>query len=141
ATALLRALAGEARKADITATFEATHHGPQMAIPSLFVEVGSGPRDWENDTYAAAVARAVVVGYLERPFDRPGPCAVGLGGGHYHPKHADRARSDGTAFGHLIPAYALPDLHDETLRAASRLSAASSVVVDRRVEPGLVDKA
>lgn len=140
-TALLRALMTEAAPLGINATFEATHHGPRMDIPSLFVEVGSGPEDWENKSYCGAVARAIILAYLPASLPPPGPGSLGLGGGHYHPRHSDRARHAGEAFGHLIPAYALAGTDEATLRTAAEQSRATSVVVDRRSEPAAVDRA
>jgi D-aminoacyl-tRNA deacylase len=140
-TPLFIALAREARGAGVAAAFEATHHGPRMDLPSLFVEVGSGPADWQNESYCAAVARAVIAGYIEPALDGTAPAALALGGGHYHPRHADRARADGTRFGHFIPAHALADLRDSTLREAAALSRASSFVVDARSERPRLDQA
>jgi D-aminoacyl-tRNA deacylase len=134
-TSLLRALGREASGLGIQATFEATHHGPQMDIPSLFVEVGSGPKDWENDSYCAAVARAVVAGYLDAKLEPAAPACLGLGGGHYHPKQTDRARREGTAFGHLVPGYALADLRPETLERAVALSGARAFASDPKGAP------
>jgi D-aminoacyl-tRNA deacylase len=134
-TSLLRALTHEAGALGIQAAFEATHHGPQMDIPSLFVEVGSAPKDWENTAYCAAVARAIVAGYLRADLEPAAPACLGLGGGHYHPKHTDRARRDGTAFGHLVPGYALGDLRPETLERAVALSGAAAFAVDPNGAP------
>jgi D-aminoacyl-tRNA deacylase len=134
-TRLLIALAGEARPLEVAATFEATHHGPQMDIPSLFVEVGSRLQDWHSAPLCNAVARAVVAGYLEPDRGDPAPAAIGLGGGHYAPRHSDRARRQGTAFGHLIPGYALEGLDEATLGRAAELSRATSAAVDPKSAP------
>lgn len=40
---------------------ECTHHGPStVGAPSMFVELGSGPDQWEDRTAARAVARAIL---------------------------------------------------------------------------------
>ena len=140
-TSLLRALAREAQRLGILATFEATHHGPVMALPCAFVEVGSTPADWQNDAYCAAVARAVQTAYLDAELPRPASVALGLGGGHYHPKHTDQARTAGGAFGHLVPAYALEGIEDDTLREAALMSGADSIALDRKTNPEAVDRA
>jgi D-aminoacyl-tRNA deacylase len=134
-TRLLIALGGEAKALGVAATFEATHHGPQMDIPSMFVEVGSSPKDWQSQPLCAAVARAVVSGYLEEERVDAAPCAIGLGGGHYAPRHTDRARRQGTAFGHLIPGYALEGLDEAVLRRAAELSRATVAFVDSKNAP------
>jgi len=133
-TSLLNALTAEGRPIEVPATFEATHHGPQMAIPSLFVEVGSRPQDWESALLCEAVARAVVTGYLKADLRVPPSAAIGLGGGHYHPRQTDRARRDGVPVGHLIPGYALADLDAPTLEQAVALSGARVALVDRKRE-------
>lgn len=131
-SSLLRALVEEARPLKVPATFEATHHGPLMALPSLFVEVGSGPRDWENEELVGAAARAVLLGCRQTPEAEKAPAALGLGGGHYQPKQTDAARTGAAVFGHLIPSHALADLDLATLRAAAEQSRASSAFVDPR---------
>lgn len=141
-TSLLKALAAEAKPLDVAATFEATHHGPLMAIPSLFVEVGSRPQDWQSETFSLAAARAVDAGYLSgKTPEAPAP-ALGLGGGHYHPRQSDAARKDGTAVGHLVPAYALADLEAATLAQACESTRAKVLLLDRRKAEGpLLDRA
>lgn len=135
-SSVLQALSNEAQRLGVVATFEATHHGPQMALPSLFVEVGSRPQDWENDDLVAGVARAVLSGYLEKSLREPAAPALGLGGGHYHPRQTDRARTQGTAVGHLIPLYGLADLEEATLEGAVRLSRAKVCLLDERKDEG-----
>jgi D-aminoacyl-tRNA deacylase len=133
ATALLAALTAEAPSVGSSASFESTHHGPLMESPSAFVEVGSSAPDWENEGLCQALARAVEAAWMALPAQAStGPCALGAGGGHYHPKHSDRARHDGQPFGHLIPDYALEEISDALLDEALRQSRAQRVLVDAR---------
>ncbi|MEF8855541.1 MAG: D-aminoacyl-tRNA deacylase [Haloarculaceae archaeon] len=51
---------------------EATHHGPsEVGVPSMFVEVGSGPDQWRDPAAATAVARAILAVRDVPPFRQP----------------------------------------------------------------------
>ncbi len=101
-TAALRRLRVEARELRYQVTFEATHHGPYLEAPTFYIEQGSTETEWSDPRAAAAIARALVD--LE-PLDVP--VALGLGGGHYAPRHTDVAVARRVAFGHLLPSHAL----------------------------------
>ncbi|HET6399438.1 MAG TPA: D-aminoacyl-tRNA deacylase, partial [Candidatus Thermoplasmatota archaeon] len=88
-------------------TYEATHHGPGMGIPTLFVEIGSDESWYRDPKGAAAVADAItdVLGGEGRAADAP--VLLGLGGGHYVPRATDLAKAGEADFGHLLPVHAL----------------------------------
>jgi len=93
-------------------TFEATHHGPFLTTPTMFIEIGSDEERWGDEAAGEAVARTIL--------DIPGavPSAeilVGAGGGHYCPRHSDVAREFDVDFGHIVPGWALGDADDEAL--------------------------
>ena len=129
---LLAALSKEAAPARVQVSLESTHHGPLMEIPSLFVEVGSTPAEWENDDACLTVARAVVSGYLEADLKVDPHAAIGVGGGHYHPLQGEAVLKGGAAVGHLLPRHALKEANDAVLADAVRLSHAAHYVVDER---------
>jgi D-aminoacyl-tRNA deacylase len=131
-TRLLAALATEGRPRSLQASFEATHHGPLMSIPSLFVEVGSSLKDWQDDGTCRLVARAVSAAYLRGPPAPPGPGALGVGGGHYQPFATDIARAEAVPVGHLIPTHVLRDVGEEALERALGCSKAPKVLFDSR---------
>ncbi len=112
--ALLRRLDELAAPLGMRATYEATHHGPELALPALFAEVavreGAQPTSEEVAALASALTSAEPDGR-----DR---VALGVGGGHYAPRFADLARSRRWSFGHLISRHALGDLAPATARAA-----------------------
>ncbi len=87
-------------------TYEATHHGPFMSIPTLFVEIGSDELWYADKSGAQVVARAVQE-VLRGEGRSAGPVLVGVGGGHYAPRQTDIAVSGKADFGHLIPAHAV----------------------------------
>ncbi|HLQ42778.1 MAG TPA: D-aminoacyl-tRNA deacylase [Thermoplasmata archaeon] len=101
-TAALRGLRREARGLSYDVTFEATHHGPFLTAPTFYIEQGSTETEWADLAASRAIARVLLA--LE-PVDAP--IAIGLGGGHYVPRHTDLALQRRIAFGHLLASYAL----------------------------------
>ena len=92
---------------------ECTHHGPSsVGCPSLFVEVGSGEREWADSAAAEAVARAILD---LRGVDSDGDRAVvGFGGGHYAPRF-DRVLTDTDwGVGHIAADWSLEELQPPT---------------------------
>eukprot|EP00898_Chlorokybus_atmophyticus_P008945 jgi/Chlat1/9051/Chrsp94S08312 len=118
---LLKSIAEERKLTpEFEVTFEATHHGPHLESPSMFVEIGSTEDYWGREDAAEAIADLVWrgLGLDGQPahgdwFRSGGPAAgntqvlLGLGGGHYAPRHQDVAKKEGVWVGHLLPAYAI----------------------------------
>jgi len=126
-TAALRALRREAAGLKYNVTFEATHHGPYLATPTFYIEQGSTEREWADREASRAIARTLLG--LE-PVDAP--IAIGIGGGHYVPRHTDVALERRVAFGHLLPAYALPSVDEAMLAQAVDASRATLAYVHRK---------
>ncbi len=106
----------EALKLNYVVTLEATHHGPtELGVPTLFVEVGSTEKEW-NDSQAAAAASEAIWKAATAPAS--GKAAVGFGGGHYCNKHCIATRKDGFAFGHILSKYFFEDYDEEIVRMA-----------------------
>ncbi|MGQ0797124.1 MAG: D-aminoacyl-tRNA deacylase [Methanobacteriota archaeon] len=130
-TGALRALRREAAGLAYNVTFEATHHGPHLATPTFYIEQGSTEREWGDLEAARAIARTLLG--LE-PVDAP--IAIGIGGGHYAPRHTDVALGRRVAFGHLLPTHALRSLDDALLAQAVHASRATLAYVHRKAVPG-----
>jgi D-aminoacyl-tRNA deacylase len=96
-------------------SFEVTHHGPSLDVPSMFVELGSSPLQWSDRTAAQAVAYAAVTATANPRAPADIPVAVGIGGIHYNQKFTQLALADKAVFGHMIPKYAVPCLDVELL--------------------------
>jgi D-aminoacyl-tRNA deacylase len=125
---------------------ECTHHGPsRVGCPSMFVELGSGPEEWDDPDCARAVAQAVLdlAGVDPDRHDGDGTRhVVGFGGGHYAPRFERIVRETDWAVGHIGADWSLEAMgHPETshgvIRAAFEASAADLAVVDGDY-PGLV---
>jgi D-aminoacyl-tRNA deacylase len=117
---------------------ECTHHGPSSPLPSMFVELGSGPDEWDDPDGACAVARAVLDldGVPADRRDGDGTRhVVGFGGGHYAPRFERIVRETDWAVGHVgadwpLEAMGHPRENREVLRAAFERSAAHVAVID-----------
>ncbi len=109
-TAALRRLRVEAQELPYEVTFEATHHGPYLETPTFYIEQGSTEKEWDDLEASKAIARTLLG---LRPVDDP--TALGLGGGHYVPRHSDLAAARRIAFGHLLPSHSLEALPPERI--------------------------
>jgi D-aminoacyl-tRNA deacylase len=95
-----------------TVSYECTHHGPSLDVPTMFVELGSTPKQWRDTQAAEAVAHAAMTtisnlsGYS---------VALGIGGPHYNPKFTKIALTTPIAFGHIIPKYMTPHIDAEII--------------------------
>ena len=108
--------ARETMKLNYAVTLEATHHGPtELGIPTLFVEIGSTEKEW-NDLGAGAAASEAIWKAATDPAS--GKAAVGFGGGHYSNKHCNALRQDGFAFSHIFSKYFFEDYDRALVRMA-----------------------
>ena len=98
------------RGLDYEISYECTHHGPSLDAPAMFVELGSSPEQWNDLKAAEVVAYAAAAAVAA---SSSCPVALGIGGPHYNKKFTKLALSTQTAFGHMIPKYALADVDAE----------------------------
>jgi D-aminoacyl-tRNA deacylase len=80
-------------------TYEATHHGPFLRTPSIFVEVG-GPESVPSVAKEALVEAICGSAGLEAEYDK---IAIGIGCGHYPSKFTKLSLEGKYAFGHIMP--------------------------------------
>ncbi len=107
-------------------SYECTHHGPSLNVPTMFVELGSSEKQWHDTKAAEAVARGALAATSAITTNS---AVLGIGGPHYNMKFTQKALETETAFGHIVPKYAIGELDSEILRQC----------VERTVEP--VEKA
>lgn len=127
----LRVMARLAKEARLPhgVSFEATHHGPLLDTPAFFIELGSGEADW-GDAKAAEVVARTILQVPEAP--RTLHC-IGIGGGHYAPRHTDLARQRLASVGHIVPDHALEGgLPDHLVYEAALQSGAKHFHLDAR---------
>ncbi len=92
-------------ESSLTKTYEATHHGPLLRRPSLFVELGGNDHVRADRMLAGKVAEAAYNAVENDPEYRK--VVVGIGSMHYPAKFTRLALLKGYAFGHILPKYAI----------------------------------
>lgn len=92
-------------------TLEATHHGPYLPLPTIFLELGSSEDQWGDQEAAQVLAEAVLAdGRADAP------SVLWVGGGHYCPQVTDLVLDGQLTAGHIIPNWAADqEISDETL--------------------------
>ncbi|MBN2067103.1 MAG: D-aminoacyl-tRNA deacylase [Candidatus Diapherotrites archaeon] len=112
-------LALQKKKEDLNLQYEvcleATHHGPFLGKPTVFIELGSSEKQWRDKQAAEAVAGVIISSTSVEGGFRP---AIALGGGHYCPEFTKLVLRTDYALGHICPGYALPHLGGEMLSSA-----------------------
>jgi D-aminoacyl-tRNA deacylase len=94
---------------------EVTHHGPLLSKPTVFIELGSSEKQWQDRKAAEAIAEVILNRTsLEGNF-RSG---IALGGNHYCPEFTKLVLRTDLALGHICPQYALVHLDEEMLSKA-----------------------
>ena len=116
-SAIYSALREESSKSELVDEFEisleTTHHGPVLTKPTLYLEIGSTESEWIRKDAAMLWASVIsrVLGLSDKSPEGEwfgeGDVMIGLGGGHYAPRHSDIAIRSGLPFGHLLANYAL----------------------------------
>jgi D-aminoacyl-tRNA deacylase len=112
----LKALAyfKESLKLKYEVSYECTHHGPSLDVPTMFVELGSSAEQWRDSKAAEAVAHAAMsaigkFGVSEKT------AVLGIGGTHYNRQFTRMALNGEAVFGHMMPKYAVPLVDAEIL--------------------------
>jgi D-aminoacyl-tRNA deacylase len=99
---------------DYEVSFECTHHGPSLRVPTMFVELGSSSAQWNDLKAAEAVAHSAISTITS--FTAPANYAVlGIGGTHYNQRFTLMALVGEAVFGHMIPKYAVHLVDSEML--------------------------
>lgn len=124
----LRRLAEGASGGGWPVSYEATHHGPLLASPAFFVEIGYGLRP-EPPVEAVRLLAKVLLELSPDPADR---IALAIGGGHYAPHFTELARERRWAFGHILSRHAVGEIERATFeRAFAQCGAAEGIVYAR----------
>ena len=111
-------------------TIEATHHGPTaLSKPTLFIEIGTTEKEWNDKELCESVAK-IVLKEMSEPL-RKYDVAICFGGTHYPEKFNKELLEGDFAFGTVMPKHALENM-EETLfsHILSRNSEAKFALVD-----------
>ena len=104
---------------DYNVSYEGTHHGPSLDVPTMFAELGSTPDQWKDERAAEAIAHATMEA-VSNFGSFPAKAVLGIGGPHYNSKFTRIALEEEMAFGHMIPKYAVPSVDLEIVRQCLR---------------------
>ncbi len=87
-------------------SYECTHHGPSLNVPTMFAELGSTPEQWKDIKAAEAVAHSAMTAIATFDLSTK-PAVLGIGGTHYNQQFTLMALMGVATFGHMIPKYAV----------------------------------
>ena len=99
---------------DFNISFETTHHGPYLDTPTFFTEIGSDEKAWPEVEPAKAIA-SVILDLDKKDITEKDEVGIGVGGGHYAPRHTDFVERMRASIGHMVPNYALEHLDSEMI--------------------------
>jgi len=112
----LELLKNSKEKTDYETTLEATHHGPFTEKPTLFIEIGSTEKEW-NDKNNGKIIAATIINSLKNNNNNQ-KIAIGLGGTHYCNNFVKILKRTDIAFSYICPKYMLEKLNKELLQQA-----------------------
>jgi len=85
-------------------TLEVSHHGPEINVPAIFVEVGSTEKEWNDLSACKCIAKSV--GTLKNLGQTEVTSGIYFGRGHYSRKATRLMLETEIAVGHMCPKYA-----------------------------------
>lgn len=121
-TSVLRNIPRFNKDSSYSISFEVTHHGPYVDVPTMYLEIGSDESHWGDE-----VAAGVLIDSLLSAEVSDYPVVIGIGGGHYAPRFTDLALSTKVDIGHMVPNYQINDASDEEV---SRMISTAAEVTD-----------
>jgi D-aminoacyl-tRNA deacylase len=98
-------------------TMEATHHGPLIDKPCVFIEIGSSDMEWSDRRAAWVIAKTIletIETYKENPYNE---VTVAIGGPHYCPNYNKIQLNSNIAISHVIAQYNFP-IDENTIKEA-----------------------
>ena len=95
---------------------EATHHGPYVEKPAVFVEIGSTEKEWNEKLNGEIIAKTIMSAIKNE--NKNYKIAVGIGGPHYCSNFNKIALRTDIAFSYICPKYALQDLDESLIKQA-----------------------
>ena len=94
-------------------TLEATHHGPLLDSPTLYLEIGSDEERWADPRAGRVWAQTISIclgmseDIRQREWPGEGDVMIGLGGGHYAPRHKALISETEVWVGHILANYSI----------------------------------
>lgn len=101
-------------------TMEATHHGPLINKPCVFIEIGSSENEWNDRRAGWVIAKTIeetINTFKENPYNE---VAIAIGGLHYCPSFNKIQLNSNVAISHVIAQYNFPISEDEIKEAINK---------------------
>jgi D-aminoacyl-tRNA deacylase len=95
---------------------EATHHGPYMEKPIMFIEIGSSEKEWVIKEAGEIIAKTIIHILTEKIAKHE--IAFGIGGQHTTTNFKKIVEGTNIAIGHVCPKYMLESLDKEMVKQA-----------------------
>ena len=118
--------------ADYDVTMEATHHGPFLEKPILFVEIGSSEKEWEDQNAGSIIAKSLISTIknnsnnndsINKNFNEKNnnyESVFVIGGSHYNHVATKAMLKTNFGVGHICPKYNLGNLNEELIKKAMK---------------------
>ncbi len=100
-----------------TITLEATHHGPYIEKPVLFLEIGSTEKEYSDEKLGDIMADVIINAMKSYSSLNVIP-ALGIGGQHYSTTFNKILQRTDYAIGHICPKFNLEFLDEEMISQA-----------------------
>lgn len=104
----------ERKMLEYEVSYEATHHGPYLTKPAVYIELGSSIEQWNDEKAAKAIAEVI----LNANYGMRCKAALGFGGLHYNPHFTRIGLQSDYGFSHMCAKYALKFLNNRIIEKA-----------------------
>lgn len=101
-------------------TLEATHHGPLINRPCLFIEIGPSETEWADRRAAFVIAKTIYDTINSFKYNQYNEVAIAIGGPHYCPSFNQIQAESNVAISHVIPNYVSPITEDMIKEAINK---------------------
>ena len=97
-------------------TLEATHHGPYVGKPAVFIEIGSTEKEWNGKENGEIIARTIINALKNE--NENYKITIGIGGPHYCNNINKIVLRTEIALSHICPKYILEKLDESLIKQA-----------------------
>ena len=97
-------------------TLEATHHGPYIEKPAIFVEIGSTEKEWDSKENGEIIAKTIINALNTE--NQNYKIAIGIGGPHYCSNFNKTMLRTDIAISHICPKYMLSNFDESLIKQA-----------------------
>ncbi|MBI2650591.1 hypothetical protein HYX04_04720 [Candidatus Woesearchaeota archaeon] len=94
-------------------TLEATHHGPYVEKPAVFIEIGSTEKEWDDISNGKIIAKTIINALNNQSNNHK--IAIGIGGPHYCNNFNKIVLRTDIALSHICPKHHLDKLSEELI--------------------------